>query len=222
MSETSASRPLRSLDFSLPPVDAATRRHRSRPGTAAGLAMYGVALWMALDNHTFRRLEVEMITPLTGFVTGRHEAVASDTLVWFARGTPRVFGLNLTTECTSALLLIPLLVMVGSFAIFTRLSLIRQLGALLGGAALILAVNAMRVAGIAWATWKWGRGVGYGYSHVFVGSAFSLVGFVAAMLVALWILARGERPARAWHRGSSRRRHEIRDRPNGAAHRRNR
>jgi hypothetical protein len=30
-----------------------------------------------------------------------------------------------------------------------------------------------------------GRQTGYGHSHVFVGSAFSLVGFVAAMLIAL-------------------------------------
>lgn len=184
-----------SLHFELPAVEASSRRGRSRRGLAVGLASYGLALWMALSNHTFRRFEVALITPLTGFVTGRHKAVSSDTLVWFARGTPRVFGLNLTTECTSALLLIPLLVMVGSFAIFTRLNLLRQLGALLAGAALMLAVNAVRVAGIAWATWKWGRQTGYGYSHVFVGSAVSLVGFVAAMLIALWILVSGERSA---------------------------
>jgi hypothetical protein len=30
-------------------------------------------------------------------------------------------------------------------------------------------------------------------SHLFVGSAFSLLGFVAAMLAALWILVRGQR-----------------------------
>jgi exosortase/archaeosortase family protein len=184
-----------SLHFELPAVEASARRRRSRPGLLAGLAMYGLALWMAFSNHTFRRFEVELVTPLTGFVTGRHKAVSSDTLVWFARGTPRVFGLNLTTECTSALLLIPLLVMVGSFAIFTRLNLLRQLGALLAGAALILTVNAVRVAGIAWATWEWGKQTGYAYSHVFVGSAFSLIGFVAAMLVALWILVSGERSA---------------------------
>lgn len=184
-----------SLGFRLPPAEAGAKCRRSRPGLVIGLASYGLAVWMALSNHTFRRFEVALVTPLTGFVTGRHKAVSSDTLVWFARGTPRVFGLNLTTECTSALLLIPLLVMVGSFAIFTRLNLLRQLGALLAGAALILAVNAVRVAGIAWATWKWGRQTGYGYSHVFVGSAFSLVGFVAAMLIALWILVSGERSA---------------------------
>jgi exosortase/archaeosortase family protein len=113
--------------------------------------------------------------------------------VYFALGTPRAFGLQITSECTSALLLIPLLVMMGSFAVFTRLSLRRQLVAVVAGTVLILAVNAIRVAGIAWATWKYGFNPGYNLSHVFVGSAFSLIGFVGAMLVALWILVRAGR-----------------------------
>jgi exosortase/archaeosortase family protein len=76
--------------------------------------------------------------------------------------------------------------------IFTSLSLRRQFVAVLAGAALILVVNMIRVAGIAWATWHYGI-TGYDYSHVFVGSAFSLVGFVGAMLIALWILVRTDR-----------------------------
>lgn len=182
------------LEFALPRAEPARGRSRYSPaGVLAGLAMYGLALWMAVQNDTFREIEARIVTPLTGFVTGGHGAVTSRTLVWFALGTPRAFGLQISNECTSALLLIPLLVMIGSFAIFTRLRLRRELAALAAGAALILTVNVLRVAGIAWATWKWGYDPGYSYSHVFVGSAFSLVGFVAALLVALWVLVRGER-----------------------------
>jgi exosortase/archaeosortase family protein len=184
---------LRPFEFTLPREEPNVRHRRSRPGLVAGLTMYGMALWMALDNARFRRFEADLITPLTGFVTGRHQAVAADTLIWFARGTPRVFGLNISSGCTSALLLIPLFVVIGSFAIFTRMSLVRQVSALLAGSALILGVNVFRMTGIAWATWKFGRTNGYGFSHLFVGSAFSLIGFVAAMLVALWVLVRGER-----------------------------
>jgi exosortase/archaeosortase family protein len=155
--------------------------------------MYGAALWLAIQNDTFRRFEAEAITPVTNLATGLHRTQTTKTVVFFALGTPRAFGLDVTNECTSALLLIPLLVMMGSFAVFTQLSMRRQLTALFVGAFLILAVNALRVALIAWATWKYGYDPGYTYSHVFVGSAFSLVGFVGAMLVALWILVRADR-----------------------------
>ncbi len=61
----------------------------------------------------------------------------------------------------------------------------------------MLAVNAFRIVGIAWATWQYGYDPGYKYSHVFVGSACSLVGFVGAILVALWILVWRDRKSLA-------------------------
>jgi exosortase/archaeosortase family protein len=155
--------------------------------------MYGGALWLAIQNDKFRELEAAAITPVTRVATGMHRTQTAKTVVFFALGTPRAFGLNITNECTSALLLIPLFVMMGSFAVFTRIKMGRQLVALFVGAFLILAVNALRVSLIAWATWKYGYDPGYTLSHVFVGSAFSLVGFVGAMLIALWILVRADR-----------------------------
>jgi exosortase/archaeosortase family protein len=189
-----ARRHLPSLEFELPKTsNDHRRRRRSKVGPIAGLAMYGAALWLAIENDTFRRFEAAAITPVTNLATGLHRTQTTKTVVFFALGTPRAFGLDVTNECTSALLLIPLLVMMGSFAVFTQLSMRRQLVALFVGAFLILAVNAFRVALIAWATWKYGYDPGYTYSHVFVGSAFSLVGFVGAMLIALWILVRADR-----------------------------
>jgi exosortase/archaeosortase family protein len=143
---------------------------------------------MAVRNGTFRTLEARMVTPLAGYATGHHEVSTNRSVIFFALGTPRVFGLQITSECTSALLLIPLLVMMGSIAIFTRFSVPRVLAALSAGAVLMLAVNVFRIVGIAWATWQYGYDPGYKYSHVFVGSACSLVGFVGAILAALWVL----------------------------------
>lgn len=189
-----ARRHLPSLDFQLPTTPhAAQHNRRSAGGPVAGLLMYAMAFWLAVANDTFRQLEVRAIRPVADLATGLNGTEATKTVMFFGLGTPRAFGLNLTVECTSALLLIPLLVMMGSFAIFTRLGLRRQLTALFVGAFLILAVNALRVGIIAWATWKYGYDPGYTLSHVFVGSAFSLVGFVGAMLVALWILVRADR-----------------------------
>jgi exosortase/archaeosortase family protein len=186
--------PLPPLNFALPAWEPRTPlRPRSRSQLLAGLAMYATAIWLAFEDAKFRNFEARMAAPVTGFVTGRHGAVTAGDLVWFSLGTPRAFGLQITAECTSALLLIPLLVMMGSFTVFSRVPLRRDLLALGVGSVLMFVVNILRVAGIAWSTWKWGVNPGYTYSHVFVGSAFSLIGFVAAMLLALWVLVRTER-----------------------------
>ncbi|MDP9091565.1 MAG: hypothetical protein M3N95_01095 [Actinomycetota bacterium] len=218
-----ARRSLPPLSYTLPSWEPAkVRPVRSRFGWVLGLSMYGLAAWLAANNNGFRRLEVRMMTPVAGFVTGRHGFVARGEFVYFALGTRRAFGLQITAECTSALLLIPLLVMLGSFAAFTPLSLRRQIVALLAGTGLILAVNVLRVAGIAWATWRYGYNPGYTLSHVFVGSAFSLVGFVGAMLLALWVLVRSERMkqaavtiSRAWWAATAPAAHRIAGRARG-------
>lgn len=186
---------LPALDYTLPRWELSRPlRPRSAAQLIAGLAMYGAAVWLVFADATFRHFEAWLSAPVTGFITGRHSAVTVKEIVYFALGTPRAFGLRITDECTSALLLIPLLVMMGSFTIFSRVALRRQLLALLVGASVMLAVNILRVSGIGWATWKFGYSPGYTVSHVFVGSALSLVGFVGAMLLALWVLVRAQRP----------------------------
>lgn len=181
------------LHYRLPVVDIhQIQRRRSPAGVVVGVLMFVLAGWLVVQNDMFRSFEARMVTPVAALVIGG-PAVRVNDIVYFGLGTQRRFGLQLTDECTSALLLIPLLVMMAFFAIFTRLSLRRQLLAVFSGAVLILAVNLGRMVTIAYSTWEWGFNPGYEYSHVFVGSAASLVGFVGAVLLALWILVRGDR-----------------------------
>lgn len=189
---------LATLHYTLPTIGADhARRRRSPAGVVAGSVMIALAVWLVVQNDMFRAFEARMVTPVAALVVGGRDPVRVSDTVYFALGTSRRFGLQLTDECTSALLLIPLLVMMGCFAIFSRLSLRRQLLAVLSGACLIVAVNIARTVLIAYSTWRWGIHSGYEYSHVFIGSAFSLVGFVGAMLLALWMLVRRDRPKRA-------------------------
>ena len=226
--EASRGGSLAPLPFALPSWEPTTpHRPRSRGQLVAGLAMFAVAVWLAFEDRTFRHFEARLATPMTGFVTGRHGTVTSNDLVYFALGTHRAFGLQITNECTSALLLIPLLVMMGSFTMFSRVPLRRQLLALAVGASLMMVVNVVRVSGIAWATWRFGFDPGYTYSHVFVGSAFSLVGFVASMLLALWVLVRTERIKQAaivirrwWWVATAPASHRAETRARASAHRR--
>lgn len=191
-------RRLPSLDYTLPEWQPSTPlRPRSRAQLVAGLVVFAVAAWLAFADATFRHFEALIATPITRLFTGGGRTVTAHDTVYFALGTRHAFGLVITNECTSAVLLIPLLVMMGSFMMFSRISLPRQLLALAVGAALMLVVNILRVAGICWSTYSFGFDPGYKYSHVFVGSAFSLLGFVGAMLLALWILVRTERMRQA-------------------------
>ncbi|MDP9117031.1 MAG: exosortase/archaeosortase family protein [Actinomycetota bacterium] len=198
-------RSLPPLTYQLPAWEPTSQlRPRSRTQFMAGLAMFAAALWLAFEDAKFRHFEARIATPVTALITGRKGAVTSRDTVYFALGTRRAFGLIITNECTSALLLIPLLVMMGAFTMFSRLPLRRQLVALAVGAGLMMLVNVLRVCGICWSTWRFGINPGYKYSHVFVGSAMSLIGFVGAMLAALWVLVRTERMrqvvsiSRAW------------------------
>lgn len=151
---------------------------------------------MVAFNGSLRALEAKLFVPLVSLVTGGHNAVSAGSIVWFARGTANPFGLRITAECTTSLLMIPLTVMLAGFVIFSRIALSRTILALAVGTALLVVTNAIRVAGVAWATWVWGPGAGYTYSHLVVGSAFALVGFVGSMLAAIWVMLRGMRPRR--------------------------
>jgi exosortase/archaeosortase family protein len=185
---------LPALDYQVSPPSqvAAAKDRRSRWGPPLGLMLYGFSAYMAVNNDTFRHAEMHLAGPASGLLIGEYHVRLVQTSAFFNLNTSHGFGLDLSAECTSALLLIPLFVMMGSFMTFSALNLRRQVLATVAGAVLIVAVNTLRIALIAWATWNYGT-TGYNYSHVFVGSAFSLVGFVGAMLVALWILVRADR-----------------------------
>lgn len=202
MSDAAAHRP-RPRPGPLPgPRPAATSRHAARPDRhgprrphrlIVGTLLFAAVAAMIVFDEQLRVVEAKLFTPLVSLVTGSHNAVAGGAIVWFARGTPRAFGLHITAECTTALLLIPLVTIIAGFVVFSPLPLLRLLTALGLGSALLLIVNGIRVAGIAWATWMWGEHPGYEYSHVFVGSAFALLGFVASLGVAAWVLVRARR-----------------------------
>lgn len=174
-----------------------------RPGRfAIGIALLVGVVAIIVFNEPLRALEASLFAPVVSLVTGGHDAVAAGSIVWFARGTAQPFGLRVTAECTTTLLMIPLTVMLAGFIIFSKIALSRAILALATGTALLLLTNAIRVAGVAWATWVWGPGRGYTYSHLVVGSAFALIGFVGSMLATIWVLLRGIRRARTGEPGS--------------------
>ncbi|MEZ0064729.1 exosortase/archaeosortase family protein [Streptacidiphilus sp. MAP12-20] len=149
---------------------------------------------LATRNAWFRGLESVVAGPVVRFCTSSVVMVrpATDT-VFLGLYTPRVYGLTITPECTSALPIAALLALAGAVALPGRFRLPRIGVALLVAAGGMFAVNQLRIVMIAWAAHTWGA-AGYGWTHATVGSLLILVGIAAAM-VAFFVICGGGTPS---------------------------
>ena len=157
---------------------------------AAGFALAAVSI--VVLGFYVRELEARVGAGLAPLVTGHPAAAVPGSDFFYALlGTRRTFGLTITYECTSAVLIAPVL------AIGALLSLGRRVaarGLLLGtflASAVLFVLNLVRIEVITWATAHFGQ-PGFTWSHVIVGSGITLAAYVAAIAV-LVVLAR--RPA---------------------------
>ncbi|MEP6697346.1 MAG: exosortase/archaeosortase family protein [Pseudonocardiales bacterium] len=106
-------------------------------------------------------------------------------------GRPVRLGFQVTPECSSVIITISFLLgsaVLASFA--SRFRLRRILTALALAGLLAMVVNLLRVVLIVLASSAWGRGIGFGLSHEYVGSTLTVFGTAAALLVYFGLLAR--------------------------------
>lgn len=96
-------------------------------------------------------------------------------------------GLQITAECTTLVLLIPLLVFSVAVLTFTRVTWPRWIVALVMGMSLMIVVNALRIAMITAAT-VWWKNSGYEWAHTFVGTVIALIGIVGTALLMLRVM----------------------------------
>ncbi|WP_276971855.1 archaeosortase/exosortase family protein [Ferrimicrobium acidiphilum] len=156
-------------------------------GALAILALAFVTVW----NAPFRHFEAVLSAKLVGIFTST--AVYQD--AWFVHGH-QAGGMwfVVTTACSSALIVTPLL-LVGAWFISRRsIPFMRALTGLVAGVALVLIVNTLRetLIGLAW------RAYGDGsiwLTHLVIGSFISLFAAIAA--IAVFLLAIGIRRKKA-------------------------
>ena len=87
---------------------ATQRRPRRGPRVLGGpLAPGGIALSLMIFQYQFRYLEADVAGHIYGLVT---PVLAASTapIIWFGLGTSRAYGLEITPDCSSALLIVPL------------------------------------------------------------------------------------------------------------------
>ena len=177
------------------PLPAAARTLLTRAVVAALLA---TAALLVAWHGAYRSLEIRFAALLIDVLTAPDVYVVPPRqTVYFGLGTDHAIGLKITPECTSAFLVVPLLViaavMTGLRPRITR----RVLAALAVAAAALVLVNQLRVLTLVALISSLGRDRGYYLGHTLLGSMVSVFGGAAALVLFVWLATRAPREDRS-------------------------
>jgi exosortase/archaeosortase family protein len=167
-------------------------RRSDLPSRVIVVALLGAAAGLVLAHQAYRTAEIALSGVLLGLVSsdGVHVAAERQT-VYFGLGSDTPLGLRMTPECTSAFLVLPLLV-VGAVMIALRPRIRQRVLIALGvAAAAVVAVNQFRILTLVGLV-KWlGVDTGYYWGHTLLGSMVSVFGGAAALVLFVWLATRG-------------------------------
>jgi exosortase/archaeosortase family protein len=108
-------------------------------------------------------------------------------------GIAHMLGLQVTLGCSSALLLMPVLLVTGLLLCVGQTPATRILLAALLAAGIVVCVNVLRLVLIALLVDWWGAATGFGWGHTLFGSVLTLAGMSAALAAFVLVLSRGGR-----------------------------
>ena len=174
---------------------------RARIIAIAVLAL--IAISLLVFQYQFRHLEADAAAQVYDLVTPTLAASRAP-IIWFGLGSASAFGLVITPDCSSALLIAPLCGLGILLMIPRRLPVRRVAKALTVAAGVMVAGNLLRIGVIALAIRVGGIGPGYQVGHLVLGSLVSIVCIALALaLLTLILTSRGGQlmtAMRHWHR----------------------
>jgi exosortase/archaeosortase family protein len=174
---------------------------RARIIAIAVLAL--IAISLLVFQYQFRHLEAAAAAQVYDLVTPTLAASRAP-IIWFGLGSASAFGLVITPDCSSALLIAPLCGLGILLMIPRRLPVRRVAKALAAAAAVMVTGNLLRIGVIALAIRVGGIGPGYQVGHLVLGSLVSIVCIALALaLLTLILTSRGGQlmaAIRHWHR----------------------
>ena len=154
--------------------------------TAIGV-LAGVALVLIVWQYQVRGLEADATAHLYNLVTPT-AAVANSPVIWFGPKTPEGFGLMITPDCSSALLIAPLCGL-GMVLIRPRYPPVRRAAKAITAAAAVMVVgNLIRIGVIALVIRVDGIGAGYQVGQLVLGSLISVVCIALSLALLVLIL----------------------------------
>ncbi len=169
---------------------------------AAGV-LCGIALSLMIYQYQFRHLEAVVAAHIYRLFTPVLAASRAP-ILWFGLGTSAAYGLEITPDCSSALLIVPLCGLGMLLLIPRRLAVSRIARALIVAAVVLVGGNLLRIGVIAVAVRLGGLGAGYQLGHLILGSIVSIVGIAIALTLLTVILVRRGRSGRRGSRRAAR------------------
>jgi hypothetical protein len=164
----------------------ARRVPASWPGRTAGIAALAVtAVTLLVFEYQFRHIEAVAAAAMISVLTPTLAATKAP-IIWFGLGQPQAFGLVITPDCSSALLLVPLCLLGIGLMIPRRLHAGRVASGLGGAAVMLVGGNLARIGIIALAIRMAGLGLGYQVGHLIAGSLVSIVCIAASLVFLAW------------------------------------
>jgi hypothetical protein len=138
-------------------------------------------------EYQFRHIEAVAASTMLSVMTPTLVATKAP-IIWFGLGQPQAFGLVITPDCSSALLLVPLCLLGIGLMIPRRLHAGRVASGLGGAAVMLVGGNMARIGIIALAIRVAGLGLGYQLGHLIVGSLVSIVCIAASLVFLAWTI----------------------------------
>jgi exosortase/archaeosortase family protein len=159
---------------------------RSNPllGRSAAVAFLALAAAAIVCQASYRSAEIWVAGQLARLVSSHAVVIdAANQTYYFNVDTPRVVGLTMTPECTSAFLVLPLLLVAAAFALL-RPTLARKVAvAVVVSAIAVIVVNQIRLLTmIGLMNWL-GNETGYYWGHTLLGSIVSIIGGAGALVL---------------------------------------
>jgi exosortase/archaeosortase family protein len=174
---------------------------------AAGV-LCGTALSLLIYQYQFRHLEAVVAAHLYRLFTPVLAASRAP-ILWFGLGTTASYGLVITPDCSSALLIVPLCGLGMLLLVPRRLAVNRVIRGLIVAATVMVGGNLLRIGVIAIAVRYGGLGAGYQLGHLILGSIVSIVCIGIGLTLLTVILVR-RRPIQGQGQGRGRgRRQEV-------------
>ncbi|SDG23537.1 exosortase/archaeosortase family protein [Lentzea fradiae] len=161
------------------------------PSRVTVVLLLALAAGLVLAHGLYRAAEISVSGAILDVVSsyGVHVVPGRQT-VYFGLGSDTPLGLRMTPECTSAFLVLPLVV-VGAVMIALRPRVQSRVLAALGVAALaVVVVNQLRVLTLAGLVRWLGVDTGYHWGHTLLGSMVSVLGGAAALVTFVWLATR--------------------------------
>ncbi|WP_324187530.1 exosortase P [Actinokineospora iranica] len=156
-----------------------------------------MAAALIIANRAFRTAEMALAAGFIRLTSSSGVYLAAERQsVYFGLGTDQPFGLQMSPECTSAFLLLPL-ILVGAVMVALRPHIATRvlIGLAVAGAA-VIAVNQVRILGLVGLVDWLGTDRGYYWGHTLLGSMISIIGGALALVLFVWLSTRQPRSQR--------------------------